>query len=90
MTSDVRHPVLVYSLLRLLLFAVVAGVLYLLGARDVLLLALAVLLSGLLSFPLLSRYRDAMSARVAGRSERIQSRLREAAESEDDRPTPQH
>jgi hypothetical protein len=56
-----RHPVLTYTVLRLLLFLVALAVLFLLGARGLLLVALAVLLSGLVSLRLLSRQRDAMS-----------------------------
>jgi hypothetical protein len=47
----------VYTSSRLLVFIVVATVLALLGMRGVLLLAVAVLVSGLLSYVLLSRQR---------------------------------
>jgi uncharacterized protein DUF4229 len=59
------RSVLAYSAARVVLFAATVGVLYLLGARGLLLLAVAVLVSGLVSFVLLSRQRDAMSSAVA-------------------------
>jgi Protein of unknown function (DUF4229) len=78
-----RHPVLVYSLLRAGLFAVALGLLYLAGARGVLLLAMALLVSGLASLWLLMRQRDAVSAAVVERSRRARARLDEAAAAED-------
>ncbi|GAA3764465.1 hypothetical protein HDA32_005037 [Spinactinospora alkalitolerans] len=59
------RSVIAYTGARLLLFAVTFGVLYLLGARGFLALALAFLVSGLVSYVLLSKQRDAMSATVA-------------------------
>lgn len=58
------HPVVVYTLSRLGLFAVALGVLYLVGLRSFPLLLLAVLVSGLASYVLLSKQRDAVSARI--------------------------
>lgn len=78
-----RHPVLVYSLLRAGLFVVALGLLYLAGARGVLLLAMALLVSGLASLWLLTRHRDAVSAAVVERSRRARARLDEAAAGED-------
>ncbi|MFI0370474.1 DUF4229 domain-containing protein [Actinomadura sp. 1N219] len=57
--------VILYTLARLAIFAVTAGVLALLGARGFLLLLLALLVSGVVSFVLLSGQRDRMSAAVA-------------------------
>ena len=76
-------PVLTYSLLRLAIFAVTLLVLYLLGARGLLLLALAVLVSGLVSFLALSRQRDAMSGVLVRRLERTRQRMQEAETRED-------
>lgn len=59
------RSVITYTVSRLLLFAVAFGVLYLLGARGLLALVLAFLISGLVSFVLLSKQRDAMSVAVA-------------------------
>ena len=70
------NPVLRYALLRLGLFAVVLVVLYLLGGRGVLLVAVAALLSLPLSLLLLRRQRDAMSREV---DERVQRRARARA-----------
>ena len=76
-------PVLVYTASRLAVFVVVAAVLALLGMRGILLLLVAVLVSGLLSFVLLSRQRDAMSQAVVRRSASVRQRMREATEAED-------
>lgn len=64
------RPVLSYTLARIGLFAVSAGVLYLVGARGILLLILALLVSGVASYVLLARQRDAISARVSDRLNR--------------------
>lgn len=77
-------PVLTYTLLRLALFLVAYGFLLLAGARGVLAIAGGVLVSGLASFWLLMRQRDAVSAAVLARSARARARLDEAAASEDD------
>ncbi|WP_283139170.1 DUF4229 domain-containing protein [Rhizohabitans arisaemae] len=58
------HPIVVYSLSRLALFAVSLGVLYLIGARDLLLLVLAIFVSGLASYVLLSGQRDRVALRI--------------------------
>lgn len=58
------HPVFVYTVSRLSLLAVSIGVLYLLGLRQPLLLLIAALLvSGVASYVLLSKQRDAVSER---------------------------
>jgi ABC-type transport system involved in cytochrome bd biosynthesis fused ATPase/permease subunit len=77
-------PVLVYTASRLTVFVVVAAVLAFLGMRGILLLLVAVVVSGLLSYVLLSRQRDAMSQSVVQRGERLRRRMREATESEDE------
>ncbi|WP_067170833.1 DUF4229 domain-containing protein [Microtetraspora niveoalba] len=64
------RPVVVYTLSRLGLFAVALAVLYLLGLRTYLLLIAAFLVSGLASYVLLSKQRDAVSAQVAQKRER--------------------
>ncbi len=75
---------LAYTAMRLLLFVGALGMLYLVGARGLLLFALAVLVSGLLSFWLLTGQRDAMSAALVARTSRLRSRLDAGARSEDD------
>ena len=60
----------VYTTLRILLLLVVAAVLYLLGARGLLLIALAFLTSGALSLVLLNNSRSKASqglGRMTGR-----------------------
>jgi hypothetical protein len=58
------RSVLFYTAARFMIFLVTAAVLALFGARGLLLLALAVLISGVVSFVLLSGQRDAMSSAV--------------------------
>ncbi|MFC5748630.1 DUF4229 domain-containing protein [Actinomadura rugatobispora] len=58
------RTVFLYTLARFGIFLATAAVLALIGARGLLLLALAVLISGVVSFVLLSGQRDAMSAAV--------------------------
>jgi Protein of unknown function (DUF4229) len=77
------RPVLIYTLSRLALFAATAGVLFLVGARGFLLLALAILISGVVSFVLLSRQRDAVSSSVTERAGRMRKNLAEGAARED-------
>ncbi|QBI56045.1 DUF4229 domain-containing protein [Streptomonospora litoralis] len=80
------RSVLAYTAARLLLFAVAFGVLYLLGARGLLAAAIAVLVSGLVSYVLLSRQRDAVSSGIADRISRLRgigARLEAGAAKED-------
>ncbi|MCW2943633.1 MAG: hypothetical protein JWR24_350 [Actinoallomurus sp.] len=77
-----RH-VIVYTAARLALFAATAGVLYLVGARGFLLLCLAILISGIISFVLLSRQRDAVSSSVTERAARMRENLAEGTARED-------
>ncbi len=74
---------LVYTSARIGIFAVTLGVLYAVGMRQVLLLLVAVVVSGLLSFLLLSRQRDAMSHAVVERGTGLRQRMRERTEAED-------
>ncbi|GII93581.1 hypothetical protein Ssi02_38120 [Sinosporangium siamense] len=63
------HPVLVYTASRIALFVVALGVLYLLGLRDPMFLVVAAFaVSGLASYVLLSKQRDAVSARIGKKS----------------------
>ena len=61
-------PFVVYTSARLALFVVTATVLALLGMHGIGLLMVALVVSGLLSYVLLSRLRDAVSAAVVGRA----------------------
>ena len=76
-------PVLIYTSSRILLFVATAGVFWLVGFRGLLLLAVALLVSGLLSFVLLSGQRDAMSAAVVETGGRFKRRLDERTTAED-------
>jgi hypothetical protein len=73
-----------YTAARILLFVAVLGVLYLVGARGLPLLGLAVLISGLASFLVLSRQRDAMAGAISSRIGNIRQRLDEGTRAEDD------
>ena len=80
-----------YTSARILLFVVAMILLYLVGARSLLLVALALLVSGIASFVLLSRQRDRMSGALIGRlrngRERaagFRARLEEGSRAEDE------
>jgi uncharacterized protein DUF4229 len=77
------HPVLRYTTLRLAIFAVALVLLWLVRVRGLLLVALAVLISGLASYALLQRERDAVSARVAAAASQRKSRSAARAARED-------
>jgi Mn2+/Fe2+ NRAMP family transporter len=64
-----------YSSARILLFVVALGLLYLAGARGLLLFGLALVISGIISFVVLSRLRDAMSGAITSRVGRFRRRL---------------
>jgi hypothetical protein len=85
------HPTLVYTSARIVLFLFVLLILSLVGVGGLLLWALAFIISALLSYVLLSRQRDAISAalsgRVGGRRERgtgLRARLEAGARMEDE------
>ncbi len=78
------RSVLAYTAARVALFAATAGVLYILGARGLLLVALAVLVSGLVSLVLLSRQRDAMSVSMLAAARKGRRKLEESRTREDD------
>jgi hypothetical protein len=72
-----------YTSARILLFVVSLILLYLAGATGLLLIALALLVSGIASFVLLSRQRDSMSAALATKIGNFRSRLDEGTRAED-------
>jgi hypothetical protein len=78
------HATFVYTTSRILLFAAVLGLLYLVGARGLLLVGLAVLISGVVSFIVLSRQRDAMAGAITSRISNFRERLDEGTRAEDD------
>ncbi|GAA0852339.1 DUF4229 domain-containing protein [Streptosporangium amethystogenes subsp. fukuiense] len=64
------HPVIVYTASRVGLLAVSLGVLYILGLRQpLILLVTAFLVSGVASYVLLSKQRDAVSERITKNQE---------------------
>jgi hypothetical protein len=82
---------LTYTSARILLLVVSIVLLYVIGARGLLLLVLACLVSGIASFVLLSRQRDVMSGalmtRIRNSKQRatgFRSRLEEGARAEDE------
>jgi hypothetical protein len=82
---------LAYTSARVLLLVVSLVLLYLIGARGFLLIALACLVSGIASFVLLSRQRDLMSGALMARiktghrrASGFRARLEEGAQAEDD------
>lgn len=92
-TLVIVGAVLRYTAARAALFGVALGPLYLLGARGLLLLGLALLLSGLASYVLLSRQRDAMSSSLAGGLRRFSQRIGASTAAEDadgDHPRREH
>ena len=60
------------------------AVCYAFGARGLLLVALAFVISGLASIPLLAGQRGKMSAGIVGIAERINKRIDDAAAAEDE------
>jgi hypothetical protein len=77
------HAILRYTTLRVALFVLALVVLWLVRIRDgVLLVAIALVLSGLASFVLLAGQRDAMSAQLheAAQRRRVKAQLRAARE----------
>jgi len=63
---------------------VALGLIYLAGARGLLLFALALLVSGAASYILLSRMRDNMAGSITRRIDSVRSRIDQGASVEDD------
>jgi small-conductance mechanosensitive channel len=83
MLEGVMRATLSYTILRLLLFFAAILVLYWIGVGGFMLVILAALISALISYVVLSRYRDAMSTSLTGRLTRFRERLDEGTRSED-------
>jgi Mn2+/Fe2+ NRAMP family transporter len=73
-----------YTGARIVLFAVALGLIYLAGARGLLLFALALLVSGIASYVLLSKMRDAISSSINSRIESVRSRIDDGTRVEDE------
>jgi Protein of unknown function (DUF4229) len=72
-----------YTVLRLAIFAAALGILYLVGARGILLVGIAALVSAIISFTLLARQREAMAGSISDRITRVREGLDEGAKAED-------
>jgi hypothetical protein len=72
-----------YTVLRLLLFFAALIVLYFIGIGGFALVALAAIISMLVSLVVLSRLRDSMSTSLSSRLTRFRERLDEGTRSED-------
>lgn len=77
-----------YTTLRFATLIVVGGVAYLVGLRDIPLLLVAFLGSGVASFVLLDRQRDALGESVGGLFSRINARIDANTRSEDEPEAP--
>ena len=75
---------LAYTAARILLFLVAVFLIYLAGARGLLLVGLALLASGIASYVLLSRQRDRMAGSLVSGLRSFRERLDEGARAEDD------
>jgi hypothetical protein len=83
MLGYVMRATMSYTILRLLLFFAVLIVLYFVGIGGIALVALAAVISALISFVVLSRLRDSMSTSLFTRMTRFRERLDEGTRSED-------
>jgi Protein of unknown function (DUF4229) len=72
-----------YTLLRVLLFLVVAALLWIMGLRGLWLVMFAILISGMISIFALSKSRDAASVSLSNRLSTIKRRMDERAAAED-------
>jgi uncharacterized membrane protein len=72
-----------YTLLRLLIFFAAAIVLALFGVHGITLLVVALIISAIISLPLLSRLRDRMSISLSGRVRSFGSQLDAGTKAED-------
>jgi hypothetical protein len=68
---------LAYTSARFVLFLIALVVLYFAGARGLLLAGLALVVSGIASFVLLSRQRDVMAGALVGRLRGVRNRAGE-------------
>jgi Mn2+/Fe2+ NRAMP family transporter len=73
-----------YTVARILIFAATFGLLWLVGVRGFAVFGLALIISGILSFVVLSRQRDVMSGALTSRLGNFRQRLDEGTRAEDD------
>jgi Protein of unknown function (DUF4229) len=74
---------LYYTLLRLLIFFAAAIVLALFGVHGITLIVVALIISAIVSLPLLSKLRDRMSTSLTGRVRAFNSKLDAGTKAED-------
>lgn len=79
-----KHPVLVYTLGRLVLLALSAGALWLLGTRGFLWILLSFVVAALLSYVLLRNLREDVGRSFGGVFSRINQRIEQSKVAEDD------
>ncbi len=72
-----------YTLLRLLIFFAAALVLALFGVHGITLLVVALIISSIISLPLLSKLRDRMSVSLTSRAGRFRGKLDQGTRAED-------
>jgi hypothetical protein len=77
------HPVLVYSVLRLAVLAVVGGILWLVGLRGIYLILLAFLVSGVISAVALSRRREGAAYGITRAVRSANARIDASSRAED-------
>ncbi|MGO8886371.1 MAG: DUF4229 domain-containing protein [Streptosporangiaceae bacterium] len=75
---------LAYTAMRILLFIVALLLTYLAGARGLLLIAVALVISGVISYFLLSRQREAMSGSIVSSVRSFRTKLDAGTRAEDD------
>jgi hypothetical protein len=75
---------LFYTVLRFGLFVVVFGLLFVAGARSILLLGLSILISGVISYFVLNGQRAAMSGAISRRLSDFRQRLDAGTRAEDE------
>jgi hypothetical protein len=76
--------VVVYTLLRFLLVALVGGVLYLAGVRGIWLILFAFLISGVISVVALNRRREIAAVGVTTAIQRVNARIDAGSRAEDE------
>jgi hypothetical protein len=72
-----------YTLLRLLMFFAVALVLALFGVHGFTLIVIALVVSSIISLPVLSKLRDRMSTSLTGKIDSFNAKLDEGTKAED-------
>jgi hypothetical protein len=72
-----------YTLLRLLMFFAVALVLALFGVHGFTLIVVALVVSSIISLPVLSKVRDRMSTSITGKIDRFNAKLDGGTKAED-------